>query len=68
MSKRQQLLEEFKLGIWTKAQYIQQISTFDGGVLDKGQPSTKRQKTREYSPDWDIQTNFSDGSQDSDDA
>jgi hypothetical protein len=52
VSKRQQLLEEFKLGIWTKAQYIQQISTLERGVLDEG-PSSKRQKTREYSPDWD---------------
>lgn len=64
MSKRQQLLEEFKLGIWTKAQYIRQISMLNGVILDEGQPS-KRQRTREYSPDWDIKSDLSDGSQDS---
>lgn len=66
MSKRQQILEEFKLGIWTKAQYIRQISALNGGVLDEGQPS-KRQKTRQYSPDWDIEGDISDGSHNSED-
>jgi hypothetical protein len=53
MSKRQQLLEEFKLGIWTKEQYIQQVSALEGGNSEDGRPS-KRQRTHEYSPDWDL--------------
>jgi hypothetical protein len=53
MSKRQQLLEEFKLGIWTKEQYVQQISALEGGNLEGGHPS-KCQRTHEYSPDWDT--------------
>jgi hypothetical protein len=67
VAKRQQILEEFKLGIWTRAQYIQHISALDRGVLEEG-PSYKRQKTCEYSPDWDIQGDLSGSSQDSDDA
>jgi len=66
ISKCQQLLEEFKLGIWTKDQYVQQVSALEGGVLEEGR-SSKRQKTREYSPDWDIQGDLS-GSPHSDDA
>jgi hypothetical protein len=67
MSKRQQLLEEFKLGIWTKEEYIEQVSAFDGGISDDGRPP-KRQRIREYSPHWDIQGDLSGLSYSSDDA
>jgi hypothetical protein len=67
MSKRQQLLEEFKLGIWTKEQYVQQVLALEGGVSDVAHPS-KCQRTREYSPDWDIEGDLSGLLHDSDDA
>ena len=67
MSKCQQLLEEFKLGIWTKEQYVQQVLALEGGVSDVAHPS-KRQRTREYSPDWDIEGDLSGSLHDSDDA
>ena len=67
MSKRQQLLEEFKLGIWTKEQYVQQVLALEGGVSEVAH-SSKHQRTREYSPDWDIQGDLSGSSHDSDDA
>ena len=53
MSKCQQLLKEFKLSIWTKEEYIEQVSALDGGISDDGHPP-KCQRTHKYSPDWDI--------------
>lgn len=67
VSKHQQVLKEFKLSIWTRVQYIQQIFALDRGVLEEG-VSSKCQRTHEYSPDWDIQGDLSGSSQDSDDA
>ena len=67
MSKHQQLLEEFKLGIWTKEQYIEQVSALNGWIADDYHPS-KRQRTHEYLPDWDIQGDLSGSSFSSDDA
>ena len=52
MSKRQQLLEEFKLGIWTKEQYVQQVLALEGSVSEDA-CSSKCKRTHEYSPDWE---------------
>ncbi|KAF8811042.1 hypothetical protein BYT27DRAFT_7090356, partial [Phlegmacium glaucopus] len=49
IQKQGQLLEEFKLDIWTKEEYLEQVRKLEGG----SEPAPKRQKTRYVSPDWD---------------
>jgi hypothetical protein len=55
VSKRGQLIEELKLGIWTKEEYIKQVAALEGNVVDEENHSSKRQRTREDLPPWDIQ-------------
>lgn len=47
IQKRTHLLEEFKLGLVDKAQYLEKVAELEGG----GRPA-KRQDTRQFSPDW----------------
>jgi hypothetical protein len=49
VQKRAMILEEFKLGIWTKEEYLEQIAELDSGLAA---PARKQQKVRAYSPDW----------------
>ncbi|KAF8816060.1 hypothetical protein BYT27DRAFT_7279137 [Phlegmacium glaucopus] len=49
IQKRGQILEEFKLDIWTKEEYLEQVRKLEGG----SEPAPKCQKTYYVSPDWD---------------
>ncbi|KAF8797642.1 hypothetical protein BYT27DRAFT_7125099, partial [Phlegmacium glaucopus] len=49
IQKRGQILEEFKLDIWTKEEYLEQVRKLEGG----SEPAPKGQKTCYVSPDWD---------------
>jgi hypothetical protein len=60
VQKRGMLLEEFKLGIWTKEEYLARIAELDGSFTptpklntQAPEPTPEQQKVREYSPDWD---------------
>jgi hypothetical protein len=57
IQKRGHLLEEFKLGILDKVEYLEKIRELEGGG-----PPEKRQDTRvrEFSPDWDENYFFHD--------
>jgi hypothetical protein len=48
IQKRAHLLEEFKLGLVTKVEYLAKVLDLEGGG-----PPVKRQNTRQYSPDWE---------------
>lgn len=48
IQKRAHILEEFKLGLVNKEEYLAKIADLEGGG-----PPAKRQDTRQYSPDWD---------------
>ena len=48
LKTREILLEEFKQGIWTAAEYCEQISLLSGN--SDTHPS---KKARQFSPDWD---------------
>jgi hypothetical protein len=61
VAKRAQLLEEYKLKIWDRDEYIAQLAILDG-KQDDALPAPKRQNTRAYSPDWDL-TDFQGSSQ-----
>lgn len=49
LQKRGHLLEEFKLGIWTKDEYMEKLEDLEGGAP---RAAAKRQKVRHVSPDW----------------
>jgi hypothetical protein len=68
ISKRGQLLEEFKLGVWSRQQYIRQVAALEQGVLDDEETPSKRRRTREYSPDWDIEDDLAGSPQFTDDT
>ena len=68
VSKRGQLIEELKLGIWTKEEYVKRVAALEGDVLDEENRSSKRQRTREESPPWDIEDDDYTLSQSIDDA
>lgn len=54
VQKRGMLLEEFKLGIWTKEEYLARIAELDGSFTPTPKPNTPEPTpVREYSPDWD---------------
>jgi hypothetical protein len=48
IQKRAHILEEFKLGLVNKEEYLEKVAELDGGGR-----SVKRQNTRQFSPDWD---------------
>lgn len=48
IQKRAHILEEFKLGLVDKEEYLEKIAELDRG----GRPA-KRQNTHPFSPDWD---------------
>jgi len=58
IQKRAHILEEFKLGLVTKEEYLVKIADLDGGG-----PPPKRQNTRQPSPDWDESDFYADQSQ-----
>ena len=49
LQKRGHLLKEFKLGIWTKDEYMEKLEDLEGGAP---RVAEKRQKVRHVSPDW----------------
>ncbi|KAF8186682.1 hypothetical protein BJ912DRAFT_852063 [Pholiota molesta] len=53
LQKRSQLLEEFKLGLWTKDEYRDQVQLLGGGGPVKRQKSASDHSER-YSDDWDL--------------
>jgi len=54
VTKRAQLLEEWKLGLWDKEEFRAKVADMERKCAGDGSPSVKRQKTQEYSPDWDL--------------
>ena len=48
IQKRAHFLEEFRLGLVNKEEYLEKIAELDGG----GRPA-KCQDTHQFSPDWD---------------
>ncbi|KAG6878044.1 hypothetical protein C0992_008712 [Termitomyces sp. T32_za158] len=48
IKKRGQLIEEYRLGIWNREEYLKQVSALEFG----SEPISKRTK-RAHSPDWD---------------
>ncbi|KAG6882328.1 hypothetical protein C0992_012044, partial [Termitomyces sp. T32_za158] len=48
IKKRAQLIEEYKLGIWTKEEYLEQVSE-----LDFSAASVSKHQKKSPSPDWD---------------
>jgi hypothetical protein len=62
VQKRSMLLEEFKLGIWTKEEYLKQIAELSSSSAAPTQVqkhTQKQQKVREYSPDWNEENFYS---------
>ena len=56
VQKRSMLLEEFKLGIWTKEDYLAWIAELESG---SAVPAQKKQKVCQYSPDWNEEHFYS---------
>jgi hypothetical protein len=48
IQKQTHILEEFKLGLVNKEEYLGKFADFEGGG-----PPLKHQNTCQYSPDWD---------------
>ena len=55
IQKRVHILEEFKLRLVTKEEYLEKIADLEGGA-----PPLKCQNTRQYSPDWDESDFYAD--------
>jgi len=54
---RAHLLEELKLGIWTKEEYVEKIGELEGGGASA---SVKCQKVCHESPNWDLDNFYAD--------
>jgi len=55
LKTREILLEEFKQGIWTAAEYREQIGLLSGNGDTGPRPS---KQARQFSPDWDEDLDF----------